>query len=71
MNVYVAFKRYFDAAQTAETPTWRTVYVLGLMCATAVDHGGFVAFVGEAGYGNDWPDPRPGTSTNRMRRRTD
>ena len=71
MSVYGAFKRYFDAAQAAETPTWRTVYLLGLMCATAVNHGGFVAFVGETGYGNDWPDPRLLTSTTPMRRKTD
>jgi|HubBroStandDraft_6_1064221.scaffolds.fasta_scaffold1926908_2 hypothetical protein len=71
MNVYVAFKRYFDAAKTAETPTWRTVYLLGIMCATAVNHGNLVAFVGEAGYGSDWPDPRLPASTNPMRRRTD
>jgi hypothetical protein len=71
MNVYVAFKRYFDAAKAAETPTWRTVYLLGLMCATAVDHGGFVAFVGDKGYGNDWPDPRLPVSANPKRRKTD
>jgi hypothetical protein len=71
MNVYVGFKRYFDAAKTAETPTWRTVYLLGLMCATAVKHGSLVAFVGEAGYGSDWPDPHLPASANPMRRRTD
>jgi hypothetical protein len=28
-----------------------------MMCAAAVDKGGFLAFVGQ-GYGGDWPDPR-------------
>lgn len=59
MNVRFAYKHYSAAAEAAETPTWRTVYTLGLMRAAAVNHGGFVAFVGDSGYGSDWPDPRP------------
>jgi len=64
-----AYKRYVVAAQAADTPTWRTVYTIGLMCASAVYHGGLVAFVGDSGYGSDWPDPR--VSPPHMRRKDD
>jgi len=57
MIPHPASKRYFDRAQAAANPSWRTVYMLGQMCAAAVDHGTLVAFVGR-GYGADWPDPR-------------
>ena len=54
------------AALGAETPAWRTVYMIGMMCAKAVDAGNFVAFVGKSEAGADWPDPRHcGTSTGR------
>ena len=68
MNASFASRHYFDLAQRADTPTWRTVYTLGLMCAHAVNYGGFVAFVGYTGYGGDWPDPR---SSNPLRRKDD
>jgi hypothetical protein len=58
MNELTAFKHYFDAVEAAETPTWRSVFMLGLMCAAAVSHGSLVAFVDDTGYGTDWPDPR-------------
>jgi hypothetical protein len=58
MDAYVAFKRYFDLAKVADNTTWRTVYMLGLMCAMAVNHGTLVSFIGEEGLGADWPDPR-------------
>ena len=57
MDPYVDYKRYFDLAKSADCATWRTVYLLGLMCATAVNEGGFVAFVGRNG-GANWPDAR-------------
>jgi hypothetical protein len=50
-------KLYSEHARPATSASWRTVYMLGLMCAAAVDHGAFVAFVGK-GRGADWPDPR-------------
>jgi hypothetical protein len=71
MEVYVAYKRYFDAAKAAETPTWRTVYLLGLMCATAVNQDDFIAFVGNAGYAADWPDPRLYGSSSPVQGKTD
>jgi hypothetical protein len=58
MGRYIAFKRYFDLARTVDCPaSWRTVYMLGLMSITAVEHGTIVAFVGH-GEGADWPDAR-------------
>jgi hypothetical protein len=63
MNVHIAYQRYLDAAKATESPTWRTVYVLGLMCAIAISYGDLVAFVGNDGYGSDWPDPRLTTSS--------
>jgi hypothetical protein len=69
MGGYGAYKHYFDAARAADTPTWRTVYTLGLMCVSAVYHGNLVAFVGDSGYGSDWPDPR--VSPPHLRRKDD
>lgn len=57
MNTTAMFKLYAERAKASECPTWRTVNMLGMMCAAAVRTGGFLAFVGQ-GYGGDWPDPR-------------
>jgi len=38
--------------------------MLGMMCAAAIDNGGFLAFVGR-GHGGDWPDPRNGLALRR------
>ena len=51
------FETYAERAKAATCPVCRTVNMLGMMCAAAVDNGGFLAFVGQ-GYGGDWPDPR-------------
>jgi hypothetical protein len=58
MNADRACKNYLSLARATGYPTWRTVYMLGLMSATAVNIGTFVSFVGEDGHGADWPDPR-------------
>ena len=71
MNARAAAKHYFDLAESADTPTWRTVYTLGLMCAVAVTYGDIVTFVGHTGYGGDWPDPRLARSADHLRRRDD
>ena len=70
MDELIAFKRYFEAASAAPSPTWRTVYLLGLMCAAAVNHRSLVAFVDNTGYGHDWPDPRPPDAPGPMPRKT-
>jgi hypothetical protein len=57
MTTSQIFQLYAERAKTATCPTCRTVNMLGMMCAAAVDSGGFLAFVGE-GHGGDWPDPR-------------
>jgi LSD1 subclass zinc finger protein len=57
MNPTRMFQHYADGAKAADCSTCRTVNMLGMMCAAAVDNGGFLAFVGQ-GYGGDWPDPR-------------
>ena len=57
------FDTYAERAKAATCPVSRTVNMLGMMCAAAVDNGGFLAFVGQ-GYGSDWPDPR-GTADRR------
>jgi hypothetical protein len=57
MNPSLASKLYAERAKAAGHPTWRTVYMLGLMCAAAVDRGALVAFVGK-GEGANWPDAR-------------
>ena len=58
MSPWNAFHHYFAAATGAETPAWRTVYMIGMQCVKAVDTGDFVAFVGKGETGADWPDPR-------------
>jgi len=57
MNTTQMLKVYADRAKAANCPTWRTVNMLGMMCAGAVESGRFVAFTGQ-GLGSDWPDPR-------------
>ena len=57
MNPTQMYKLYTDRAKAAVCPTCRTVNMLGMMCAAAIDNGGFLAFVGQ-GYGGNWPDPR-------------
>jgi hypothetical protein len=60
MNASHIFQRYAERAKGAVCPTCRTVNMLGMMCAAAVENGGLLAFVGQ-GYGGDWPDPRGAT----------
>jgi hypothetical protein len=57
MDAGTTLKLYAERAKAAACPTCRTVNMLGMMCAAAVNNGGFLAFVGR-GYGGDWPDPR-------------
>lgn len=57
MKVKAIFDLYAERAKAATCPTCRTVNMLGMMCAAAVENGSFLAFVGQ-GYGGDWPDPR-------------
>ena len=57
VNTPRSFDVYAERARTATCTVCRTVNMLGMMCAAAVDNGGFLAFVG-SGYGSDWPDPR-------------
>jgi hypothetical protein len=57
MNATRIFETYAERAKTATCPVCRTVNMLGMMAAAAIDNGGFLAFVGK-GYGGDWPDPR-------------
>jgi hypothetical protein len=57
MNPTRMFEAYAERAKKATCGTCRIVNMLGMMCAAAVDNGGFLAFVGK-GYGGDWPDPR-------------
>jgi hypothetical protein len=57
MEATQIFQLYAERAKAATCPTCRTVNMIGMMCAAAVDNGGFLAFVGQ-GYGGDWPDPR-------------
>lgn len=57
MNATEMFNTYAERAKAATCGLCRTVSMLGMMCAAAVDNGGFLAFVGQ-GYGGDWPDPR-------------
>jgi hypothetical protein len=70
MSPWNAFHYYSGAAMDTPTPTWRTVYMIGMQCAKAVDAGDFVAFVGESGPGVDWPDPRL-CGTHAKRRKDD
>jgi hypothetical protein len=64
MDATATFKLYAERAKAAACPACRTVNMLGMMCAAAVDNGGFLAFVGQ-GYGGDWPDPRDNVATRR------
>jgi hypothetical protein len=64
MDAPALFKQYAERAKAAACPTCRTVNMLGMMCAAAVNNGGFLAFVGQ-GYGGDWPDPRDGAAPRR------
>lgn len=57
MNATRMFQTYSERAKAATCPTCRSVNMIGMMCAAAVENGGFLAFVGK-GYGSDWPDPR-------------
>jgi hypothetical protein len=57
MDAAAMFKLYAERAKAAPCATCRTVNMLGMMCAAAVNNGSFLAFVGR-GYGGDWPDPR-------------
>jgi hypothetical protein len=57
MNANRMFQSYAERAKAANCPTCRTVNMIGMMCAAAVNNGAFLAFVGQ-GYGGDWPDPR-------------
>jgi hypothetical protein len=59
MDATAMFQLYAERAKAVTCPTCRTVNMLGMMCAAAVENGGFLAFVGQ-GYGSDWPDPRDG-----------
>ena len=60
MNASRMFEAYVEHAKATSCPTCRTMNMLGMMCAAAIDNGGFLAFVGK-GYGGDWPDPRETT----------
>lgn len=64
MNASDMFQVYADRAKAATCPACRTVNMIGMMCAAAVNNGGFLAFVGQ-GYGADWPDPRETTADRR------
>ena len=57
MNATRMFDLYAQQAKAATCSVCRTVNMLGMMSAAAVENGGFLAFVGK-GYGGDWPDPR-------------
>ncbi|MBV9551538.1 MAG: hypothetical protein JO032_01975 [Alphaproteobacteria bacterium] len=57
MKTSEIFELYAERAKAATCTSCRTVSMLGMMCAAAVEHGGFLAFVGQ-GHGGDWPDPR-------------
>ncbi len=50
------YRTYERRAKEAASPAFRTVNMLGMMCAAAVAQGGLFAFVGK-GYGGDWPNP--------------
>ena len=67
MNTTPMFDTYAERAKAATCPVCRTINMLGMMCAAAVENGGFLAFVGQ-GYGGDWPDPREVTEPPAERR---
>ena len=52
MNPNRMLNSYLVRADVAVTPVLRTVYLLGMMCAQALEYGNFV------GPSEDWPDPR-------------
>jgi hypothetical protein len=64
MNASQMFQTYAERAKAATCPVCRTINMIGMMCAAAVDNGGFLAFVGQ-GYGGDWPDPRESAASRR------
>jgi hypothetical protein len=64
MNTTQMFQTYAARAKSASCPTCRTINMIGMMCAAAIDNGSFLAFVGQ-GYGGDWPDPRETTESSR------
>lgn len=66
MNATRMFDTYAARAKAASCSTCRTVNMLGMMCAAAIDKGGYLAFVGQ-GYGGDWPDPRESADSSRER----
>jgi hypothetical protein len=57
MNATRMFDLYAERAKAATCPACRTVNMIGMMCAAAIDNGSFLAFVGQ-GHGGNWPDPR-------------
>jgi hypothetical protein len=57
MNAKRMFQVYVDRAERAASTTERTICMLGMMCAAAIDDGRFHAFAGP-GVGGDWPDAR-------------
>ena len=67
MNATRMLQTYAERAKAATCGDCRTVNMLGMMCAAAVNNGGFLAFVGQ-GYGSDWPDPRETAEPWRDRR---
>ena len=64
MKTSEKFELYSERAKAAKCPVCRTVNMLGMMCAAAVENGGFLAFVGD-GHGGDWPDPRESAGKQR------
>jgi hypothetical protein len=52
---------YSWRAERTDNPVRRTVYLLGLMCAQALEYGNFV------GPSEDWPDPRDLSQNDRGR----
>jgi hypothetical protein len=64
MDATRMFDAYADRAKAAVCPACRTVNMIGMMCAAAINQGSFLAFVGQ-GYGGDWPDPREPTERPR------
>jgi hypothetical protein len=71
MDAQLAYEHYAKALEAAETPTWRTVYALGLMCAGAVALGKLVTFVGSTAQEGNWPDPSLTAGSKPMKRKED
>jgi hypothetical protein len=61
MNPDRMLNSYLVRADVAATPVLRMVYLLGVMCAQALEHGNFV------GPSEDWPDPRDRSLNDRGR----